>query len=743
MAEYGEFSQSGDEFIIGRPDTPKFWRNYLTNKSLLSEVTQLGTGKTKIKNKDGDIFPLLSNKNHGRLIYIRDQESGEFWTLNWIPTKHQTEYFETRHGLGYSVISSSAGNIDCSLTIFQPEVGATEIWQVKVANRAAKRRRISVFVLADWADMNSSNYYKNMILATKSHDKEKSGLVGFMTGDFDIMDYDCLLSGWMGEYDSLDSPIPLNNGKCGKTKGQGVPAIGVIQKNLVLGEKGSSEFNIFVGGVFVDSNKPLELQKEKIYTAANIVVKNFLGQGSASTELTKIKKNIRAELDFNKVATPEIEFNRYFNYFLSFQASQRKNWVAKTEETTIRNFSAARGVLLGDSDSAERMLFSVLAHQLKDGRVANSWSGTTEEISSTNNIEHSIVLAEMVVNHLKETGESELLRCSIPYLDGGEGTILEHLTKSVEYVLENRADGLIKIDDLESTAISARLTSLLRELIPVLEANKDEHLTKRYQQVIEHLATTVEKMWQSPWYSRGRKNDNRIGVNTEPHGFELSAQIWPIIAKISSSDRSKQIIQKLAKTTTAYPPLNLSPAYKNFNENNIKYSQWLAGKGRNSTVEINEILNLITASTLIGDGDLAWRFFKQILPNYLSANPNRYFAEPFTLPSTIDGPDSLKFGQGQAIYDNEAGLAQATFLEKIIGAQPTLNGLKLDPCLPKSWRSCEASRRFRGADYHIRIQNPFHVSKGVDRIIVDGIRLTGNLIRPFNGGSHFVEVILG
>ena len=75
--------------------------------------------------------------------------------------------------------------------------------------------------------------------------------------------------------------------------------------------------------------------------------------------------------------------------------------------------------------------------------------------------------------------------------------------------------------------------------------------------------------------------------------------------------------------------------------------------------------------------------------------------------------------------------------------QPVLGGLKIDPCIPRNWRQVEFSRHFRGAEYHIRILNPTRQTKGVDRIMVDGIRQTGNFIRPFQTGIHYVEVFLG
>jgi cellobiose phosphorylase len=70
--------------------------------------------------------------------------------------------------------------------------------------------------------------------------------------------------------------------------------------------------------------------------------------------------------------------------------------------------------------------------------------------------------------------------------------------------------------------------------------------------------------------------------------------------------------------------------------------------------------------------------------------------------------------------------------------------LVIDPCIPQSWDGFKATRQFRGTRYEIEVQNPNHISKGVELMRVDGQRIDGNIVPIFvDGQSHHVQIILG
>ena len=101
--KYGYFNESGDEFVITAPNTPRPFDNFLFNDACYANVHQTGIGcfDYQINGTEGiqlytgvgricdyDVF----GKDHlyNRLIFIRDNETGEFWTLNWEPDRKST-----------------------------------------------------------------------------------------------------------------------------------------------------------------------------------------------------------------------------------------------------------------------------------------------------------------------------------------------------------------------------------------------------------------------------------------------------------------------------------------------------------------------------------------------------------------------------------------------------------------------------------------------------------------------------
>ena len=82
--------------------------------------------------------------------------------------------------------------------------------------------------------------------------------------------------------------------------------------------------------------------------------------------------------------------------------------------------------------------------------------------------------------------------------------------------------------------------------------------------------------------------------------------------------------------------------------------------------------------------------------------------------------------------------------QSILGMQPTLNGLRIDPCVPADWKRFTLHRRYRGAEYTVHVENPKGVQKGVAAVTADGKPITGNVLPVAPAGSSVtVEVTLG
>lgn len=82
--------------------------------------------------------------------------------------------------------------------------------------------------------------------------------------------------------------------------------------------------------------------------------------------------------------------------------------------------------------------------------------------------------------------------------------------------------------------------------------------------------------------------------------------------------------------------------------------------------------------------------------------------------------------------------------QAILGVQPELDGLRIDPCIPPEWTLLTLTRRFRGAQYRITVENPDGAEHGVRELYVDGVQQTGKPDRARRAGSVVsVRVVLG
>ncbi len=98
----------------------------------------------------------------------------------------------------------------------------------------------------------------------------------------------------------------------------------------------------------------------------------------------------------------------------------------------------------------------------------------------------------------------------------------------------------------------------------------------------------------------------------------------------------------------------------------------------------------------------------------------------------VAGRDAATFRRSKKqLADRHGGLDLCGCYQYILGIQPTLAGLKIDPCIPHEMDGFTLRRVWRGATYEIVVENPDHLEKGVKAMTVDGKPVSGNILSPF------------
>jgi len=141
--QHGSFSPDGKSYTITAPNTPRHWYNYLWNEHYVSLVSQVGQGESFSQDGMGNRIPLVS----ARMLFVRDQGSGEFWAANGGAPGDRD--YRCTHARGHSTIELTHDHIATSYRLFAPAAFLGEIWTLRIANVGRNRRQLRIFPFVD------------------------------------------------------------------------------------------------------------------------------------------------------------------------------------------------------------------------------------------------------------------------------------------------------------------------------------------------------------------------------------------------------------------------------------------------------------------------------------------------------------------------------------------------------------------------------------------------------------------
>lgn len=369
----------------------------------------------------------------------------------------------------------------------------------------------------------------------------------------------------------------------------------------------------------------------------------------------------------------------------------------------------------------------------------------------------------MVLHYLQETGDLKFLTKKIKYLDKGQGSVLDHLLKALDYTLYHVSPSGIPLrrtadwndalagghlQKAESLMVANQVAWNILEIVPILDKVKQKVKARRYLNIYEHLKKTInEQYWDGDWYIRATDDEgNLIGSKRNKEGrIHINGQTWPVMSHIATQERATKAMDSLWKLLmTNYGALTFTPSYTSVNAGLGIISQFAPGAKENAAIFSHPNAWVIIAEALLGRADKAYEAWRRSSFLTRGKEPDIYKAEPYVYAEFSYGPESPHFGKGS--YSWMTGSA-AWFLractDYIVGVRPTLDGLLISPCVPDSWEDFSFVREFRGATYKIKFRNPQKVSRGVKLIKVDGQEIKGNLLPVFKSGEHEVEVLMG
>ncbi len=386
--------------------------------------------------------------------------------------------------------------------------------------------------------------------------------------------------------------------------------------------------------------------------------------------------------------------------------------------------------------------------------------------------------------YIKETGDFSILDEPVPFDNqpGSEVSLMEHLRVSFDHVIKNLGPhGLPLIgradwnDCLNLNCFSNDPNESFQTTENKTEGSKAESLmiagqfviygrdyaalcrrlgmTEEAERAERHVTDMVEAVkkhgWDGDWFLRAYDFYGRpVGSHTNKEGqIFIESQGWCTMAGIGLADGlvEKALDSVKERLDCEHGIVLNNPAFTEYVMEYGEISTYPAGYKENAGIFAHNNPWVIIGETVLGRGDRAWEYYRKICPAYLEDRSELHKVEPYVYCQMTAGKDAARPGEAKNSWlTGTAAWNWYAITQFIFGIRPDFDGLLIDPCVPADWTGFEVRRKFRDADYTIRIENPDHVSKGVRGITLNGKRIEGNLVPAQPAGTrNGVVVTLG
>jgi len=469
--QFGHFDDANREYVITRPDTPLPWINYLGCEEYFGIISNTAGGYSFYRDARLRRITRYRYNNApfdlgGRYIYLRDNESKEFWSPSWQPTQKNISNYECRHGMGYTTIGSQYTGIEASTRYFVPLGENLEIWQLTVTNRRDKAASLSAFSAIEFclwdAQDDATNFQRNFsigqvevvddVIYHKTEYRERRDHFAYFACSAKPAGFDTQRDTFFGPYRGWANPAAVERGESFNSIAHGWAPFGSHHVKLEL-KPGESRQIVFVLGYHENPKDqkfdPADSQIINKKTVKPTIAK-YLDPKNADAAFQKLKDYWTDLLGICKVETPDIHTNRMVNIWNPYQCMATFNM---SRSASFYESGIGRGLGYRDSNQdllgfvhmvpsrARQRIIDLASTQLPSGGAYHQYQPLTKRGNNDiggnfNDDPHWLVIG--VSAYIKETGDWSILDEKVPYDNeaGTETPLYEHLQRSFKYTLE-------------------------------------------------------------------------------------------------------------------------------------------------------------------------------------------------------------------------------------------------------------------------------------------------------------------
>ena len=776
---YGYFDEVNKEYVITKPNTPAPWANYLGSPAYGAIISNNAGGYSFVKSgANGRIirYHFNSDDTPGRYVYLRDDESGDFWSASWQPCAKPLDVYksECHHGTAYTNMVADYDHIHSEVLYYVPQGKAYEVWKAKITNNSDKVRKISTFGYAEFS--NDSNYnqdqvnlqytlfitrtyfkYDNMIVQTINENTGKNAEgTNFRERFFaltgaPVTSYNGDKEAFIGRYHNYGNPIAVENGKCDNVLNYNANGCGALHTALELQPGETKEIAFILG--------------QATPVVAKQIVDGYKNPSVADKEVEELKKYWHAKLANFQVNTPSASFNSMINTWNAYQCFITFTWsrAASFQYCGERNGYGYRdtvqdiqGIIHLDPEMAANQIRFMLSAQVNHGGGLplvkfdhNAGHEDTPEDESyvratghpAYRADDALWLFPTVWKYVAETGNKDFIKEVIPYANKEEGTVYDHLKRAINFSMERLGDHKMPAglhadwnDCLrlgkkgESTFVAMQLYYAFTVLKGFAEDLGDTEYLEYLEKTQKELGDTIQKeCWEDDRFVRGIKEDGQvIGSKKDPEAsMWLNPQSWSVISGLASKEQAELALESVHRElNTAYGVRVMAPSYVDH-----AFDGALALLFNPSTKENGGIFCqpqgwIILAEALMGHGNRAFEYFTESSPASQNDNADVRKLEPYVHGQFTEANESPFHGRTHVHWlTGTASTCMVGCVEGICGMRPDLNGLWVCPAVPSDWKEFTMDKVFRGKKLHITVKNPDGAESGCKEFYLNGVKL--------------------